>query len=90
MLRQHRSPFLLCEGKEGTPHPTPHQPIQLICKRLSYKCEGVRVLPKNLESMGGCLSDVKDPNDDKLNYLLNKYKFFFLLYPYPHCLRLKP
>ena len=31
-------------------------------------------LPKHLDNMGGCLSDIADPNDEKLNYLLNRYK----------------
>ena len=28
-------------------------------------------LPKHLDNMGGCLSDIADPNDEKLNYLLS-------------------
>ncbi len=31
-------------------------------------------LPPHLEKLGGCLSGVNDPDDEKLNYLLEKYK----------------
>ena len=31
-------------------------------------------LPPHLEKLGGCLAGVNDPNDEKLNYLLEKYK----------------
>lgn len=31
-------------------------------------------LPPHLEDLGGCLSGVEDENDEKLNYLLEKYK----------------
>lgn len=31
-------------------------------------------LPPHLEKLGGCLAGVSDPNDEKLNYLLEKYK----------------
>jgi len=31
-------------------------------------------LPSHLEMLGGCLSEVADENDEKLNYLLEKYK----------------
>lgn len=31
-------------------------------------------LPPHLEELGGCLSGVEDENDEKLNYLLEKYK----------------
>ncbi len=31
-------------------------------------------LPPHLEKLGGCLSGVNDPSDEKLNYLLEKYK----------------
>lgn len=31
-------------------------------------------LPPHLEKLGGCLADVSDPSDEKLNYLLEKYK----------------
>ena len=31
-------------------------------------------LPPRLEKLGGCLADVSDPSDEKLNYLLEKYK----------------
>ena len=41
---------------------------------ITFTKEEKYKLPKHLESMVGCLSDVKDQNDDKLNYLLNKYK----------------
>lgn len=31
-------------------------------------------LPPHLEKLGGCLAGVSDPSDEKLNYLLEKYK----------------
>lgn len=31
-------------------------------------------MPAHLEMLGGCLSDVADEHDEKLNYLLEKYK----------------
>lgn len=31
-------------------------------------------LPGRLEKLGGCLADVEDSDDEKLNYLLEKYK----------------
>ncbi len=31
-------------------------------------------LPPHLEKLGGCLADVSDPSDEKLNCLLEKYK----------------
>lgn len=32
------------------------------------------MLPPHLEKLGGCLAGVNDPSDEKLNYLLEKYK----------------
>lgn len=31
-------------------------------------------LPPHLEKLGGCLTGLSDPNDEKLNCLLEKYK----------------
>jgi len=31
-------------------------------------------LPTHLEMLGGCLSGISEGNDEKLNYLLEKYK----------------
>ena len=31
-------------------------------------------LPTHLEMLGGCLSGITEENDEKLNYLLEKYK----------------
>lgn len=31
-------------------------------------------LPSRLEKLGECLADVEDSDDEKLNYLLEKYK----------------
>lgn len=31
-------------------------------------------LPPHLEKLGGCLTGLSDPNDEKLNCLLGKYK----------------
>ena len=31
-------------------------------------------LPAHLEKLGGCLAGIEDEKDEKLNYLLEKYK----------------
>mgnify|MGYP000005353924 FL=1 len=31
-------------------------------------------LPAHLEKLGGCLAGIEDENDEKLDYLLEKYK----------------
>lgn len=31
-------------------------------------------MPQHLEDLGGCLAGVEDEKDEKLNYLLEKYK----------------
>lgn len=31
-------------------------------------------LPEHIEKLAGCLAGVEDPSDDRLNYLLEKYK----------------
>ncbi len=36
--------------------------------------ESALQLPPHLEKLGGCLAGVEDSEDDKLNYLLEKYK----------------
>lgn len=41
--------------------------------KKSFKKCIKRGLPKHLDNMGGCLSDIADPNDEKLNYLLNRF-----------------
>ena len=41
---------------------------------LSPSEENKYKLPKLLEVMGGCLSDVNDSDDEKLNYILSKHK----------------
>ena len=30
--------------------------------------------PEHIEKLAGCLAGVEDPSDDRLNYLLEKYK----------------
>ena len=40
----------------------------------SAKDNAALTLPDHLEKLAGCLSDVSDDNDEKLNYLLEKYK----------------
>lgn len=41
--------------------------------RAENKVQNIE-LPSHLELLGGCLSGVADENDEKLNYLLEKYK----------------
>ena len=31
-------------------------------------------LPERLERLGGCLSEVTDENDERMNFLMEKYK----------------
>ena len=38
------------------------------------KTKEVLELPPHLEKLGGCLTGVEDLEDEKLNYLLEKYK----------------
>lgn len=40
----------------------------------SAKDNAALALPDHLEKLAGCLSDVSDDDDEKLNYLLEKYK----------------
>lgn len=39
----------------------------------SAKDNSALALPDHLEKLAGCLSDVSDDDDEKLNYLLEKY-----------------